>query len=209
MPSGWKLNNVRGKGKRPPGIAGQFHGNLTLIASARCMWDDLRDLGDIGGDTMSVNLAGSFFRRPVDHWASLHPRFLVEHCVPLKRLFQHQPAETHIYTHSIRYAPGIDVIWDILQGNSGTSGMFAILVALALGYDRIVVCGLPLDDSGHFYDNPYKPTIPMDRFGETRVAQLWGHNVNLIQKTNKVRAMSGMTARWFGKPDKEWLHGNN
>jgi hypothetical protein len=36
----------------------------------------------------------------------------------------------------------------------GSSGLVAIFVALALGYDNITVAGVPFDNSGHFYDPP-------------------------------------------------------
>lgn len=209
MPTGWEINGVRGKKKRPPGIALQYSGTLKIVCSARCLWDDLEELGDVGGDVMAVNIAGAFYKGPVDHWCSAHPNFLMKNCVPLKRRFYHMPHETHIYTHSMRYTEGIDFVWDILRGGGGTSGMFSTLVALTLGYDKIIICGMPLDDSGHFYESPYVPPFPQDLFETNKAARLWGHHVNTIKKSNKVRSMSGMTAHWFGKPDKRWLNGDN
>src|SRR4029079_4096236 len=36
----------------------------------------------------------------------------------------------------------------------GSSGLVASFVALALGYDNVTVAGVPLDNTGHFFDPP-------------------------------------------------------
>lgn len=43
--------------------------------------------------------------------------------------------------------------WQI-NGN-GTSALPASHIGLLIGYDEVVLCGCPLDDSGHFFDPPW------------------------------------------------------
>ena len=39
---------------------------------------------------------------------------------------------------------------------SGTSALGATYTALALGYDEIILCGVPLDDSCHYFDPDWR-----------------------------------------------------
>ena len=80
-------------------------------------------------------------------------------------------------------------MWDIDFG--GSSGLFACLVGLGMGYDEIVLAGIPMDDSGHFYDPPttehkyFENLLPnwryaRDEWFEGKVRSLSGYTKNLL-----------------------------
>jgi hypothetical protein len=80
----------------------------------------------------------------------------------------------------------------------GSSGLFAIAVARQLGYDRIVLCGIPMrPDAGHI----------------VRGAALWnaaeqfmgGWKMHEKEIAPHVRSWSGVTAEMFGKPDQAFV----
>jgi len=78
----------------------------------------------------------------------------------------------------------------------GSSGLLATKVALELGCDRIVLCGVPMESTPHFH-------IPLPLKGAGRYRRAWVERVG--QLTGKVRSMSGWTAQFLGEPDEVWL----
>lgn len=81
---------------------------------------------------------------------------------------------------------------------SGSSGYFAAKVAaFDLGYDRVVLCGIPLEPSGaHFFDK--REWISARKYREP-----WTLAVD--QFADRIRSMGGWTQRLLGQPDTEWL----
>lgn len=151
MPTG--LDPVRVAGNWPE-IAGACRGTLLLAGGARCVWDDLAKVPDDGADIMCVNDVGLRFPGHIEHWYSNHTDQLAP-LVSLRNMGASGRTWGPKYTHSVVNAPnsaGADIVWPLQM--RGNSGLTAILVALALGYDRIIVCGIPLDDTGHFLDPP-------------------------------------------------------
>ena len=57
-----------------------------------------------------------------------------------------------ILTHSCN--KGAKYYWQI--PGHGTSGLNAVYVGLLLGYDEIVIVGMPLDNTGHYFDAPWE-----------------------------------------------------
>ena len=75
------------------------------------------------------------------------------------------------------------------------------MIGLALGYNKIILAGVPLDGSGHFFDPPDKET-----------KQFSGQNIDLEWKwandkyiKGRVKSLSGRTKEWFGEPTEDWL----
>ena len=87
----------------------------------------------------------------------------------------------------------------------GTSSLNGCYTGLALGYDEIVLCGAPLDDSGHYFDPPTWHTnfvreIPdVDRGGVIQ-PRYWSEAKARIFD-GKVKSMSGRTRDLLGAPD--------
>lgn len=199
----WIVNQIVGRGDPPP-CAGTCHGKAVVMGTARNVWKDLSDLTMahpmIDYDRIAINGMIFFYTGKIRHGVSMHPREL-HHWKELRNLYDgRHPGQ--ILTHS--YRPGADVTWNITGGNGGTSGLLAVMVGLALGYDRIVLCGVPMDGSGHLYDDCGITTGPlMQEWLETewkKIAQVYFND--------RVRSMSGRTMEWLGAPSMEWLNGS-
>ena len=87
------------------------------------------------------------------------------------------------------------------QTSSGTSGLFALKVALIdLGFDRAVLCGIPMqDEAGHLRD----AAAPWSG----AVAHWAGWLEAYPQIKDRARSMSGRTADLLGRPTAEWVAG--
>jgi hypothetical protein len=204
--AGWEIRGVRGPDPDPPLLSDKFSGRLVILGSGRCLWDDLENLGDFGGDVMGINFSGLFYPGRLDHWASLHPNIIFEHAIPLKQLFTPQNRSTHIYRHRPSWVQGpADCVWDIDDARTGSSGLFAVLISLVMGYEKIVLAGIPMDGSGHFYGPSGGHGVGMQHH---TMLKYWGPHLENIRKSNRVRSMSGKTRGWFGEPTKEWIDGN-
>lgn len=94
-----------------------------------------------------------------------------------------------------------DFIWGIEKGGGGTSGLFGAILALALGYDKVVLAGIPLDDQGHFYDPPDKTS---GGFKSSFIRNEW-KKVKEIYFNDRIRSLSGWTREFLGEPDDAWL----
>jgi len=91
--------------------------------------------------------------------------------------------------------------WNHPNGG-GSSGLFAVLGALELGYDQLILCGVTMDGkkkhdptAGQLID----ATCPYDSYRP-------GWYKVQAQIKDKVRSMSGWTAELLGKPTREWLY---
>jgi hypothetical protein len=103
-----------------------------------------------------------------------------------------------ILTHSIQPNSKVDLVWDI--GNpGGTSGLFATQIALKLGYEKIILCGIPINNSRRFYDSPNH------HFKYEGISQQEPWQIASRKFDDRVRSMSGKTAELLGTPDKQWL----
>lgn len=86
------------------------------------------------------------------------------------------------------------------QTDSGTSGLFALKVALVdLGFDKAICCGMPMTtEAGHFTMATYQPW-----FGALTHRKGWQQAMPEI--AGRARAMSGWTADLLGRPDATWF----
>lgn len=174
---------------------GTFSGPLLIMGGGRTVWDDYAKVRPWGGEIMAVNDVGMHLHDRIRHWVTLHPEYM-----PGWKHYR----EKHLYgqgvpamTHSSKERPGIDVVWRI--GNQGgTSGLFACYIGLMLGYNEIVLAGLPMDNSGHYFDPPWQATPFEDR----NVTLVWKEAKHQLFK-GRVTSLSGKTREWLGEP--EWM----
>jgi hypothetical protein len=90
--------------------------------------------------------------------------------------------------------------WNRPNGG-GSSGLFAVLIALELGFDKLILCGMPVDG---------EKRITSD--GEVEVGETpyqhyrkgWILRQGILSE--HVRSMSGWTRETFGAPTAEWLN---
>ena len=77
--------------------------------------------------------------------------------------------------------------------------MIAVRVAISLGYERVILAGVPLDNErGHF-----------DQKGDWDEAQFHRTTwmVRYEELAGKVKSMSGWTRGLLGPPTLEWFNG--
>jgi len=197
-----------GRGDCPPTYS-QFSGPCLVMGTGRSLWDDLGIINhDWIGGRMAVNEAIEHYPHPVDHAVSLHPEYLGHWMHFRQRAWQgsrpitmHSNKDHDLIAASLLYAPHDDVrrlqVWDVRGVGAYTSGLFAVLVALMLGYDRIVLAGMPVDGSGHYYDAPDAPDI--EDYGSDHHEQVWIEARDQVFE-GRVTSLSGRTCDWLGSP---------
>jgi len=167
-------------------------------------WPIAFDLGAIG---RSISLALS-----VDHWFNVDGESAIQWAQSLKAV-----AVNGLLTHTMGEVRNFDCDWDIEQPDyhyedithekgrlHGSSSLFATLAAVAMGYQKIILAGCPMDSEGHWYFEPTGPETlgPMWQ-GMDYMAWI---DFAETEASNKVRSMSGYTAKLLGSPVCGWLH---
>lgn len=209
----WESNGIRGRGVKAPACAGNYNGPAVVLGSGRCIWDDMAKVDFDLVQVIAINNMIMHYKGRLHHGVSLHPEE-----PPLWRQLRwtNQCEQSYVHTHSHRLPEnndnlppyefktrhGLDYIWEVEGGRGGSSGLFACMVGLALGYSKIVLAGIPLDASGHFFDPPGK-----------KVTQFTGQNItweweNARDKyfRDRVRSLSGRTRDILGEATAEWLN---
>jgi hypothetical protein len=175
-----------------PDIAGTYSGVCVIVGSGGGMWEDYAKIKDEGFDIMGVNVGGQFIPS-LTHLFSWH-------CQQISAISKFRKAEFHgkeFLTHSVRAYDGIDYVW-YLSGGASMSGISAIDLCWLLGYRKIILCGVPMDDSGYFYGRAKNPEV-CDKYRQEEVLRLkqkFGDNV---------KSLSGYTKEIYGSPTREWL----
>ncbi len=180
---------------------------LVVVGGARCVWEDYRTAPTKAADIMAVGNISLFCPDRVKYIASMHREVLSS----MKELRQHtarirwmrnESPETHgcgVLPKEFKgnTVPGgaVDKLWAHtelgMNPNGGSSGLFAALVGLKLGYKEIVLCGCPAD-SGNTYD----PDWVRDEFRNKQ--QTWKKAADVFG--GRVTSMSGFTKEFFGYP---------
>lgn len=158
-----------------------------VIGSGRSVWDDLRAIGPIGASIFAVN--DMIVLAPhVDHAVSHHPEKL-GHWVALRG--------KSVQAHSSKPGPGIGRAWpEFARGPSGSSSLLATRVALALGYEAVIVAGVPLDAGGYIWAAPWdRGAIDFARYRR-------GWDARRSEFLGRVTAVSGYLADLLGRPAK-------
>lgn len=179
-----------------------------VIGGASCVWDDVEaalELGEYDG-AVACNDAAAAWPGKLDAAVSLHAEkwgFWMERrrragLPPPAAVIGHSTARTSI----LRLSDCITGYADQMipgQTDTGSSGLFALKVAIFdLGFDRAVLCGIPMDPRPHFFD-----TID---WGDSAVRAHWrGWQQALPVIKDKTRSMSGRTRDLLGAPSPEWL----
>lgn len=169
----------------------QHNGKLIIIAGGRCVWEDLSKIriNTEEMDIMAVNDVGMHLPYKVKHWYSNDNVMLPKWLAARRPKFRRDPPYDEgqsIATHSCN--PGVKYHWQI--PGHGTSGLNAVYVALLMGYDDIIICGMPLDDTGHYFDAPWE-TSNFTREAPDRDTGIryWSNAAQHFE--GKVKAVSG------------------
>ena len=185
-----------------PDIAGHYKGkSLVICADGANVWQDLEAFGcrsdagrggvaKAGWDFLVVNKLGETFPGAIEHWYSNSAAALGRF---MRARRDEYLREFIIPMHSHSCENGASWVWP--WPAEGTSGLGAALTGAALGYDRIAICGMPLDNGPHNGEPHWRGTKFL-----TEAAPDDKHWRLAIDKvlTGRVRSMSGRTRDWLG-----------
>jgi hypothetical protein len=173
-----------------PAIAGTCKGSCLLVGPAPCAIEDIERAPKTDA-VMAVSGGMTVLRKlgvHADHWFSCHPEDFA--------LWAPEGWE-NVLTHAKQGATGADHLWPINGRFAITSGPSAAVVAVALGYEPVILAGLPADGSGHHdIAGPGASTYT----DETRWRQL-----DAMFFRGRVRSLSGNTGHWLGHFDPSTL----
>jgi hypothetical protein len=162
-----------------------------VAGSARCLWDDLsRVPADL--PIFAVNFAGLFIPR-IDHLVSLHSDMAAS-IAALRRMYVGNTGVTNadFAVHAPDALAGVDHARPVTMF-SGTSSLYAVQVAFEMGYDRVILAGVPLDAKGAFYD----PPSAFFNYGDYDTQNAWA--IALPKLRGRVISCSGWTRSLLGE----------
>ncbi len=151
---------------------------------------------------MAINWAALFYPGEVRHFVTMHFEQVLFFRSRLENYGYRKhgvltgprppPGSHHrLICHSIKVADGVDCVWDpnkdfACNMNGGSSGCYAAAIVVKLGYEEIIHCGIPADDTGNFYDAPWVN----DNFIPKR--KVWKQAAE-TSFNGKVKSLSGWT----------------
>lgn len=182
-----------------------------VVGGGACVWDDLTiALREYRPDAVFVvNDIGTIYNDRIDFWCSLHPEKMLK-WQTLRR--QNGLNDDYIsYAHEAcqpGLVPGgdpriekfLNYTYPGMTG-SGSSGLLAVKCAQHEGFNRIVLCGVPmLANQNHFFDG--KEWHERDMF-----LRAW--EIALPWLRSDVRSLSGWTQKLLGAPTPTWFAGGD
>jgi hypothetical protein len=206
------LSGYGGRAFPFPSIAGQYKGqHLVVCGDAINVWDDLDRFGCRSNEGrgkvrkdhwhfMTVNKLVETFPGHIEHVYSNEPHLLHKFIAARRSEYTAEfnpPANTHSCNEGCK--------WRWPWGGHGTSSLGATLVGLALGYEQVVLCGVPLDNGPHNGEPFWRKTgfATAEAAGPKGiVGGVNSHWKRAIEQgfDGKVRSMSGRTREWLGAP---------
>lgn len=162
-----------------------------VCGSAACLPDDLEAARALAFPDLTVAVNAAAVAVPAEHFATMHPKNAPRWLAARAEAGLPPPA-------SIWCPPGVGTHdgWRHAPAWGGSSGLFGVAVAMELGADRIVLCGVPLDPIPHIDDpEPWRDA--------TRYRYAW--RVHEVALRACVRSLSGWTRGLLGAPTAAWL----
>ncbi len=185
--------------ERFPKLAGQFSGLLYIVGSGRCVWDDLERAGmaknhDAHNHVMALNDMISYYPGELNHAYSNDRESLPEWLANRRRRNAVWGPPKHV--HCFHHGPYNAWPWP----GHGTSGLNAVYTGLALGYEEIRLCGVPLDNSGHFFDPPWLESNFGNSVRDDGTIPFWSNAAASVFE-GRVKSYSGRTKALLGEPE--------
>ena len=158
------------------------------------MFEDIDAAPDVS-DVVAVNCAGILYREPIQIWACAHGTMLVDFMEERRALGY----DMHFRAlgNFTRNQQSGDVERYNRSNWGGSSALYATRIALEEGWDRVILCGVPLTGRESL-------GIYADQTGYQVYRVGWEKHLNEIK--DYVRSMSGWTKELLGEPTAEWLN---
>ena len=185
--------------KIPPAPRYRDHG-LIILGGARCVWEDcekvMPQIRSPSWHVMTVNDIVMHATFHVKHAYSNHAD-LLEHWVKGR----HPPKKSKFGTpmkHTGNNETCGATWWPLPM--HGTSSLNAVYVGLMMGYGEIILGGIPLDDSGHYFDPPWVESNFTKEVPEREHGPRFWENAARKVFHGRVRSLSGRTRDLLGSP---------
>jgi hypothetical protein len=143
---------------------------LIVMGAAPSLLDDLAKVKKIKADYMAVNEACVLYLGNIQHLATYHPVALPGY-IPARAVLGGN-SDFIIHSHKGFIDPDllkevVDKIWPLPKVNpgytdfrSGSSTLFGVEVGLNLGYEKIIVCGAPMEGDYEQFQEAWKRSLP-------------------------------------------------
>jgi len=178
-------------------LIGRHSGELWIVGSGRCVWEDTGSIPE-NAQVMTLNDMVTFFPGRIKH-AYSNADWLLWFWVQGRRENYVREYGNDFDLHTNKVSRHKNVIEWPFPG-MGSSALPACYVGLALGYDSIILAGVPLDDTGHFFDPPEGHSLSKGKrwsnFTNEAQEYIW-KNARL---GGKVKSLSGRSREWLGSP---------
>ena len=206
----WEYEGIKGDGKKPDCV-GKHNGVCVILACAEGVYQDYEEIKKIlsscgkGYTLLAVNDIACYVRDRVYALITSDPELAPGWINWRKKRFVYGPDARNVpLVFSQESGEHVDVSWSGIGNQVGTSGMVAILMAICMGFDKIILGGMPLDwDKPHFF-SPYVLKIPLSE--QLLNKNSWEYAINKLPTfAKKVRSISGLTKEWLGAPTTEWI----
>ena len=187
-------------------LVGQILPASALICgSAPCLLEDYQAAISRMSDAavLVVNEAGSVV--PGQHLMTQHPE--------KGDWFRQRSINQQIIVHTAKNREraeqaGVDVYWPDCV-TLATSGGSAIAIALRMGFERIILCGMPMNGGDGYFDGSAlqrdEPRFGLERADSRYIRSYQQRLVSFAesepQSFERVRSCSGFTRELFGAPD--------
>jgi len=184
-----------------------FHPLVLITADGWSSPNDIKEFQawKIPHDTYAIARSIQLLDDPVEHWGDVDsdPAVWVAGNLKAKDRDGNTPLR-----HTLGPQKNFDVDWDIAEGVfwepsevlwHGSSVLFAVLCCIAMGYEKLVLAGAPLDGKGHWYYTD----VPGPKW-TCETYQAW-FEFAACSEAQMVKSMSGYTAQLLGKPPKDWF----
>lgn len=182
-----------------------------VFGGAACVHDDFRRLEDLYGPwdglVIAVNDIGTHLEQ-IDHWVTLHPDKMVEAGTdpdhPEGWPWEKQRREKGLADGYVTWThkPNRGTMKVVKSWGGGSSGLLGVCTAYEIGCQRVVLCGVPMDDGAWFEGSVTHDAS--ERFTSVDShRRVWRRTKDKLIK--RVRSMSGWTKEMLGEPTLEWL----
>ena len=182
-----------------PPIAGHYSGGkLIICGDGSGLWEDLTrfecrrmegrgSVAKRGWQFMTLNKVIELFPGFVEHAYSNHPEDLLTFYAARRPEYKREFPQ---FTHMHSCFNGVTWLWP--WNGLGTSALAACLTAVCLGYDEIVLAGIPMDNGPHNGEPPWRKC----NFEQKDIEKHFRRAIEIFG--GKVKSLSGRTADWLG-----------
>jgi hypothetical protein len=178
----------------------KHEGTAILCGSAPCVFEDLQNALALrpNATILGVNYAPKMFDDiKIEHIWTQHNELALDMKSKMPNVFIH--ARSNVMGH------GVDYHWSSLNWVNGSSGVAgAIWARIGMGFDEVIMAGIPLNKKETRYSEKY-PSTYKKKGGFATGAQIehWLRHVETHKANNllsRVYSMSGETRNVLGYP---------